>query len=65
VFVLFLIFLAVLLARRFGGPARQRIAAGLSIFGAADVPLKVAVARFVPALLHRWPRWVPVLAVAL
>jgi heme exporter protein C len=39
VFVLFLIFLAVLLARRFGGPARQRIAAGLAIFGAADVPL--------------------------
>lgn len=39
VFVLFLIFLAVLLARRFGGPARRRIAAGLAIFGAADVPL--------------------------
>jgi len=39
VFVLFLIFVSVLLARRFGGPARQRIAAGLAIFGAADVPL--------------------------
>ncbi len=39
VFVLFLIFVAVLLARRFGGPARRRIAAGLALFGAADVPL--------------------------
>lgn len=39
VFILFLIFLAVLLARRFGGPASHRIAAGLCIFGAADVPL--------------------------
>lgn len=39
VFVLFLIFIAVLLARRFGGPARQRIAAGLALFGAVDVPL--------------------------
>jgi heme exporter protein C len=39
VFVLFLIFVAVLLARQFGGPARRRIAAGLALFGAADVPL--------------------------
>ncbi len=37
--VLFLIFLAVLLARRYGGPARRRVAAGLALFGAADVPL--------------------------
>ncbi len=39
VFVLFLAFVAVLLARRFGGPARRRIAAGLALFGAANVPL--------------------------
>jgi heme exporter protein C len=39
VFVLFLVFVAVLLARRYGGPARRRVAAGLALFGAADVPL--------------------------
>ena len=39
VLVLFLVYIAVMLARRYGGPARQRIAAGLAIFGAADVPL--------------------------
>ena len=39
VLILFLIFIAVLLARRFGGPASLRIAAGLCVFGAADVPL--------------------------
>lgn len=39
VLVLFLIFVAVLLARRYAGPARRRVAAGLAIFGAADVPL--------------------------
>lgn len=39
VFVLFLIFVAVLLARRYGGPASRRIAAGVALFGAADVPL--------------------------
>jgi heme exporter protein C len=39
VFILLMIYCAVLLARRFGGVARRRIAAGLAIFGAADVPL--------------------------
>jgi heme exporter protein C len=39
VFVLFLIYVAVLLARKYGGPMRQKIAAGLALFGAADVPL--------------------------
>jgi len=39
VFVLYLIFVAVLLARRYAGPAGRRIAAGLSLFGAAEVPL--------------------------
>lgn len=37
--ILFLVFLAVLLARRFGGPSRKLIAAGLALFGAVDVPL--------------------------
>jgi heme exporter protein C len=39
VLVLFFVFAGVLLARRYGGPLRRRIAAGLAIFGAADVPL--------------------------
>jgi heme exporter protein C len=39
VFILFLVFIAVLLARRYGGAASRRIAAGLALFGAADVPL--------------------------
>ena len=39
VFILFLVFVAVLLARRYGGAASRRIAAGLALFGAADVPL--------------------------
>jgi len=39
VLILFLIFVAVMLARRFGGAASRRIAAGLCVFGAADVPL--------------------------
>lgn len=39
VFVLFLVFIGALLVRRYGGPARRRIAAGLALFGAADVPL--------------------------
>ncbi|MCC6752265.1 MAG: cytochrome c biogenesis protein CcsA, partial [Deltaproteobacteria bacterium] len=39
VLLLFLIFVAVLLARRYAGPTAKRIAAGLALFGAADVPL--------------------------
>jgi heme exporter protein C len=39
VLVLFLVFVGVLLARRYGGPAGRRIGAGLALFGAADVPL--------------------------
>jgi len=39
VLVLFLTFLGVLLVRRYAGPAAQRVAAGLAMFGAADVPL--------------------------
>lgn len=38
-FILFLTFLAVLLAHHFAGAIGQRIAAGLALFGAANVPL--------------------------
>ena len=39
VLILFLTFVAVLLARRYAGPASQRISAGLALFGAVNVPL--------------------------
>lgn len=39
VLILFLTFVAVLLARRYGGQARHRIAAGLALFGAVNIPL--------------------------
>ena len=34
-----MIFIAYLFARRYGGPGGKRLAAGLAIFGAANVPL--------------------------
>ncbi len=37
--LLWMIFIAYLFARRYGGGAGKRLAAGLAIFGAADVPL--------------------------
>lgn len=37
--LLFLLFLGVLLARRYSGPTSRRVAAALALFGAADVPL--------------------------
>lgn len=37
--LLFLIFVAVLLARRYSGPRSKQVAAALALFGAADVPL--------------------------
>ncbi len=36
--VLWLIFMAYLLLRRYGGPGSDRLAAGVAIFGAANVP---------------------------
>jgi heme exporter protein C len=39
VLILFLVFVGVLLARRYAGPSGARVAAGLALFGAADVPL--------------------------
>jgi heme exporter protein C len=37
--LLWMIFLAYLFARRYGGPGARKLAAGLALFGAADVPL--------------------------
>ncbi len=37
--LLWMIFIAYLFARRYGGPGGKRLAAGLAIFGAANVPL--------------------------
>ena len=37
--MLWMIFVAYLLARQYGGPAARRLAAGLGIFGAVEVPL--------------------------
>jgi len=37
--LLWIIFIAYLFARRYGGPGSRRLAAGLALFGAADVPM--------------------------
>jgi len=37
--LLWMIFVAYLFARRYGGPGARKLAAGLALFGAADVPL--------------------------
>jgi heme exporter protein C len=37
--LLWIIFIAYLFARQYGGPGSRRLAAGLALFGAADVPL--------------------------
>jgi heme exporter protein C len=37
--LLWMIFIAYLFARRYGGPGSKKLAAGLALFGAADVPL--------------------------
>ncbi len=37
--LLWMIFIAYLFARRYGGPGSRKLAAGLALFGAADVPL--------------------------
>jgi heme exporter protein C len=37
--LLWLVFLSYLFARAYGGPGGRRLAAGLALFGAADVPL--------------------------
>ncbi len=37
--LLWMIFISYLFARRYGGPGAKKLAAGLAIFGAADVPL--------------------------
>jgi heme exporter protein C len=37
--LLWIIFIAYLFARKYGGPGSKKLAAGLALFGAADVPL--------------------------
>jgi len=37
--LLWIIFISYLFARRYGGPGGRRLAAGLALFGAADVPM--------------------------
>lgn len=37
--LLWIIFIAYLFARRYGGPGARKLCAGLALFGAADVPL--------------------------
>ena len=37
--LLWFIFIAYLFARKYGGPGARKLAAGLALFGAADVPL--------------------------
>jgi heme exporter protein C len=37
--LLWMVFVAYLFARRYGGPGAKKLAAGLALFGAADVPL--------------------------
>lgn len=37
--LLWIIFIAYLFARKYGGPGSRRLAAGLAVFGAADVPM--------------------------
>ncbi len=37
--LLWMIFIAYLFARKYGGPGARKLAAGLALFGAADVPL--------------------------
>lgn len=37
--LLYMIFIAYLFARKYGGPGARKLAAGLALFGAADVPL--------------------------
>jgi heme exporter protein C len=44
--LLWMIFVAYALIRRYGGPGSERLAAGLAVFGAADVPLVYFAVNF-------------------
>jgi heme exporter protein C len=44
--LLWMIFMAYALIRRYGGPGSERLAAGLAVFGAADVPLVYFAVNF-------------------
>jgi len=72
--LLWLVFIAYALIRRYGGPGSERLAAGLAIFGMADVPLvyfavnfwktqhptTAVVPKLVPAMMTAF--WLGVLA---
>ena len=72
--LLWMIFVAYALVRRYGGPGSERLAAGLAVFGAADVPLVYFAVNFwktqhptnsvVPTLVTgmKGPWWFSVLA---
>jgi heme exporter protein C len=75
--LLWMIFVAYALIRRYGGPGAERLAAGLAVFGAADVPLIYFAVNFwktqhptnqvVPALIPgmKGAFWASVLAMHL
>jgi heme exporter protein C len=59
--LLWMIFIAYALIRRYGGPGSERLAAGLAIFGAADVPLVYFAVNFWKTL-HPTNSVIPTLA---
>jgi heme exporter protein C len=62
--LLWLIMVAYLLARRYGGPASRKLAAALALFAAADVPL-VYVSVHIWRTIHPSTSVVPTLAPAM
>lgn len=62
--LLWLIMVAYLLARRYGGPAARKLAAALALFAAADVPL-VYVSVHIWRTIHPSTSVVPTLAPAM
>jgi heme exporter protein C len=52
VLVLFLSLLGVLLARRYAGPAAKRVAAGIALFAAVNVPLVYLSVKLWPRTIH-------------
>ena len=62
--MLFLIFVAYLLLRRFGGPGSEKLSAGLALFGMANVPF-IYVSVNYWRTLHPKTSVVPTLPVAM
>lgn len=59
--LLWIIFIAYLFALRYGGPGGRRLAAGLAIFGAADVPM-IYISVSIWRTIHPKTSVVPTLA---